>query len=339
MKLATLAILSILTTAIGCSGSDVKVIRIDDGAVVGELGGSLFQKYRDMVIGIDEVHGKIAVIEWGDQTSTLKIVTIQPWQVSKHSVDVGRVTGLDGPMSFDFASNRLVYATDMYTKGKQSAIVAIGWNGDKQKRRYQTPTPKNHMISNLIATPEGIFFEAAGEDGHEVYRVTPDADSGKEVYRSSGRLRIFGVSGGDLCIVDDSNNAKASVRLILMDRASLAKTERVLVWRPREYAAQSKEVIVQLSRDEKTLHRIPIASPGDPREFNVPPPAENYRIYGLACSRDYALLTEENNVNGARKAIILDFRTGRAKEVNTTGFQAPIETLRLGGKDYAVLSE
>ena len=73
MRLTSLVLLSILAGAVGCSGSDVKIVNLDDGSVVGELAPSLSSRYRDMVIGIDEVHGKVAVIQWGDQTSTLRI--------------------------------------------------------------------------------------------------------------------------------------------------------------------------------------------------------------------------------------------------------------------------
>jgi hypothetical protein len=342
MRLVSSVVLLIATVAAGCQGSDVKIISIDDGAVAGGLSPSLFAKYRDMVIGIDEVHGRVAVIEWGDSRSTLKIVTVKPWQVSKHSIPVGRLTGLDGPMSFDFANNRFVYATDMYAKEKQGTIVTIGLNDKGGEQRYSVPLSKNYVIGRIIASPEGIFLEAGKNEGDNlgfrIYRIASNTDSAKEIYRSDGRLWVFGGSGKDLCFVDDPENSAANVRLILMNRTSLVATERALKWPSYEYA-QSKEWIVKLSRDKKTLRRIRIASPGDAREFNVPPPKAGYLIYGLACSQDFALLAEGDNVNVHRIAVIFDFRTGRTREMNISGYQAHIKTLRCGGKDYAILSQ
>lgn len=340
MRPTSFAFLWILAVTVGCSGGDVKVVNIDDGSVIGELTPSLFGGYRDMVIGIDKVHGKIAAIEWGDNRSTLKIVTIKPWQVSKHFIDVGRPSGIDGPMSFDFRNNRFIYATDMYTKGKTCSLVTIELSGNKQERRYSTPVPKNHIIVEIIPTPEGMFFRSGKVEGDylgfRLYRVAPDADSAEEIYRSKGRSWVLGVSGGKLCFADDAENSGSNVRLTLMDRASLAKTVHVLKWPAHKYA-QSDDFVVQLSPDEKTLRRIPIASPDDAKEFTVP--SKGDLIYGLACSQNHAMITRGNNTNTRRKVIILDFGTGQTKEMDIAGYQSDIETLRYDGKDYAILAE
>jgi hypothetical protein len=334
MRLATSVLSLILACASGCSGSDIKVVSIDDGAVAGELSPSRFGKYRNMVIGIDEVYGKVAVIEWGDQTSTLKIITLQPWQVSKRPVDAGRLTGIDGQMHFDFAKDCFIYAT-------HGTITTISGKGEKH--RYFMPTRKGYGITDCIMpTPEGLFLVTGtpyGDDkGLSLHKIAPDGGKIEEVFHTGGGVPDIGVYGKNVCLVERPKTTDDNPRLVEIDRATLAKVEHTLKSDDGLYAMGGGS-LVSLSRDEKTLHRIPIASPTDAREFSVPPPKTGYLTYGLACSRDFALLTEGDNVNINRKVTVLDFRTGQTKEISINGYQARIKTLRCGGKDYAILSQ
>jgi hypothetical protein len=79
----------------------------------------------------------------------LKIVTLQPWQVSEQSIDAGRQTGIDGRMSYDFANMCFIYCT-------KSKITAIALNGGK--REYSIPLRKKYGICSIMPTPEGIFL-------------------------------------------------------------------------------------------------------------------------------------------------------------------------------------
>ena len=334
----------ILAILCGCSsgnGGGVQVFEIDSGDVVGGTTLSPFQRYRDMVIGIDDVHGQIAAIEWGDRTSTVKIITLKPWKVSKYSVAATHVQGsIEGPMSFDFQNNRFFYVTDMDAKSKMPALVGIGLKDGKQQR-YPAIAHRGAWISGPIAsTADGLFFRVVGEKEAWLCQIPSNAGSAKEIFHTNDVLRKWGISGQYLYWLTTPRDSKSDARLVLVDRSNSTKTEHILSWSALEYVTDG-EHLMSFFPDNKALRRISITSPDRSQDFKVPPPKDGFRIstYTLACSQNHALLTENAPDSPVTKLVMLDLRTGKTRERDITGYQSPILTFRYDGKNYAILAE
>ena len=335
-------LLLVSVLACGCSGrkADVRVISLQDGSVVGEVTPSSFGQYRDMVIGIDDAGGRIAIMEWGQSRSTLRIVTLRPWQVSEHSIAAGRVgPGGIGSMSFDFPNERLLFSTDPATDDGKQRMVAICLRGDKLRKEYQT-VPKGYDTGDMISTPEGIFFEAdetrSDYMGFRLHRIAPDADSSQEIYRSGGRLWGLGVSGRDLCFLEDANNYGTNVRVVRIDRVSLAKTESALSWPLYNVDLQADHVFLA-SPNENMIRRVSFAAPHETKTLGFPVPENGLFAYSFAGTQDHVLLMLQTPLDP--KLFIGDFSTRQVRELRIPGFQGRPRAFRYGGEDYAVLSD
>ena len=329
MKLLPLTLLLVPILA-GCGGRDVQVFRIDDGSILGEL--SHAGKFVNMVIGIDESSGKVAVIEWGDERSTLKIVTLQPWQVSEQSIDAGRQTGIDGQMGFDFANKCFIYVT-------KDKITTIALNG--VKREYSVPLRKDYGItSNIMPTPEGIFLVSGtpyGDDaGLALHRIAPDGIV-QQFFHTNGHVWTVGLCGKNLCLVETPKDKKGNPRLIQIDRVTLARSEHTLKWSDERYTLAGSD-LVSLSVDETTLRRIALDSPDTAQEYDVPA-EKDCGIYDMAGSQGYIVLMRSNKTNGYHKHLMIDLASGQTKVKAADQYQARVRLLRYAGKGYGVLGD
>jgi hypothetical protein len=346
MRVHTKTILSLLvitTLFVGCSkGSDVQVLNLDDGSVVGEVSPSFSGKYRNLVEGIDDTSGRLALVEWGDSQSVLRIAAIRPWKVSEYPIKAGRstgpLTGIDGPMGFDFSNNRFLYSTGAYSGG-ESSIVELALNGEK--RSCPVPLRPKYIISKIMPRPEGVFVEAGntGGDyfGYSILRISMDTGSSKDIYHSEGACEAIGVFDKAICLVDRRKDHPLGATLVGIDLNSLKQVEHDLKWDGRMYAI-GDGYILQLSADEQTLRRIAITSPDKAQEFTVPP-QEGYKIYGLCVSRDHALLRMQNKENGDQYLLVVDLASGKTKTIKIGIDRHSVRAFTFAGANYVVVSE
>jgi hypothetical protein len=330
----------------GCSAGNaggVQVFEIDTGNVVGKTTNSPFQRYRDMVIGIDDEHGQIAVIEWGDRISTVKIITIKPWKVSKYSVAATHLQGsIEGPMGFDFHRNCFIYVTDSAKKDKIAALVTIDLKDGKQQRFPATAEKGDWISDPIVSTADGVFYRAVGGNEDWLYHIAANSGSAKDIFHTKDTLRAWGLSGRRLYMLTTPRDEKRKdeARLTVMDHADSAQTEHILNWSSLEYATDG-EHLMAFFPNERTLRRISITSPNTSQDFTVPSPREGFRVslYDLACSQNQALLTESSPNSPIRKLVMLNLRANQVKERDITGYQSPVRAFRYDGKDYAILAE
>jgi hypothetical protein len=343
MKIAilTLALFTILCCCSAGNAGGVQVFDFDSGDVIGKITNSPFQRYRDMVIGTDDKRGQIAVIEWGDQNSTLKIITLKPWTITKHSVAATHLQGsIEGPMGFDFHKNRFVYVTDYAKKDKIATLVTIDIK-DGTQQRFPATAEKGAWISDpIVSTADGAFYRVVGANEDWLCHIAANSGSAKDVFRTKDTLRAWGLLGRRIYLLTTPRNKKDNSRLVLIDRAGSTRTEHVLNWSSLEYATDG-EHLMAFFPNESAMRRISIASPGAPQDFKVPSPRDGLQVslYGLACSRSQALFTENESDSPVRKLVMLDLRTNGVREKDITGYQSPVRVLRYDRKDYGILAE
>lgn len=318
-------------------GSDVEVLNIEDGSVVGEVRPSFLGKYRNYVVGVDEANGQLALVEWGDQQSRLRIVTIRPWKVTEYTIKAGRST-IDGPMAFDFSSKRFLYSSGAYSP-QGCSLIELALTGEK--RTCPVPLPAQYIVSRIIPARDGLFVEAGntGGDyfGYSVLHISLDTASTKEIHKSDGGCEAIGFLDNALCLVDRQKQDQISAKVVLIDVASGRKTEHNLQWGGYKYAIHAG-YILQLSADQKTLRRISIAAPDKASEWKVPE-REGYDLYGLCASRDFAVLRMQNVKRGNQYLSVTEFASGKTRSINVGSDRHSLQALTYGGANYAVVSE
>ncbi len=159
----TCGLFTFLTIRWAWPTSNVVVFDTETLSVVGKL--SSRGEYVNRLIGFDEDTGRVAFIEWGDTTSTLKIVGLEPFQVSEYQLNAGRLTNIEGQMRYDFARERFIYVSSHQLTApglKGDKITTLALNGDRQE--YFVPLRQGYGITdNIMPTPEGLFLVSANQ--------------------------------------------------------------------------------------------------------------------------------------------------------------------------------
>jgi hypothetical protein len=172
MKRGFVLVVALLLTS--CGGSEgLTIIRLSDEKIVGR--DSLKGRFRDMVLGCDEAKGRLAIIEWGDYKSTIKLFDLTAGTFTKHAVPVGRLNGLAGPEYYDFASDEYIFhdrqGIRFFGKGSQLRDVAnplpegfwgskiVPWKGQSLKRDMLVAhavsiLPRPLLQERLLELPE-----------------------------------------------------------------------------------------------------------------------------------------------------------------------------------------
>jgi hypothetical protein len=293
---------------------------------------SVFGKYRDSVIGIDETDGKIAVIEWGDNESVIKLVTVHPWRVALHTVNAGRLTGIDGPMRFDFTDNRFLFSTE-------NTVTTIGLDGSK--RTYTIPVSKSRGIARFLPAKGSIFVVPGSPElnptGGSLYQVASNGDHPREVFHSdTDRVVFLDVVGKDVCGVHGQKVGQP--KLMLMNCDSLAKKEYPLNLPGAVRWELAGDSLLSLSDDGVMLYRVPLSSPEKVHKY--PLPNDNRcGISAMKGSRDYAVLMRQNSDTGYHSHIVVELATGKTRTVAAGQYQSYAWALRHAGKGFLILSE
>jgi len=206
-----LILLMLAVSAASCRGSDgVSIIRTSDGKVVGR--DSPKGEYRDMVLGCDEATGKLAIIEWGQHKSTIKIFDVTAGIFKKHTVPVGRLNGIDGAEYYDFAS-------DEYVCHDRQGIHFFGKTS--QQRDVANPLPAGYCSGTMVGCRDGLLIlcgNAVGDyRGAVVYRYLQPAGSVKAIYRTSEGVRKLSAEGDSAIIVEDIQADYKSRQLVRID--------------------------------------------------------------------------------------------------------------------------
>jgi hypothetical protein len=178
-----------------CNG--VSVIRVSDGKVVAKDSPGPLAIYRDMLLSVDDVGGRVAIIQWGRQRSTIKILGLDG-KNAKHSVAIGRENGIDGAEYYDFSSNNYIFHDN---KG-------LHFFGKKSKpREVSNPLPRDYRTSTIVHCKDGLLISAiycAGDyRGAIIYRYCQSQNSIKKLYETSEGMRAQASEGDCAIIVED----------------------------------------------------------------------------------------------------------------------------------------
>jgi hypothetical protein len=333
----------------GCAATvDVQVLDLDTGTVVGQLRPSFFGKYRDMLVGVDEVSGRLAVVEWGDRRSTLKIITLQPWRVSEQTIDAGRVTygtgtprlieGIAGPMAYDFATRRFFYTTGPHSSGACS-LYSIGADGEKQN--YALPT----CGGGLLPYGESIFLHSltSPEGAYSILKFSLADNSCSEVHRSDASLMYKKADLGEKIGVVEERNGKddRAIHLILFEKRTSRKTERRLPVAGYRCSLEDG-ILAAISRDDSIVYWTPIESKEAPKEIKVEARGNVWAVYA---SKKYLFLLRSEKGNRL-EPLVIEVATGCTKELkemlpgaNVMSTINRIQPLSCGGKNLVILSD
>ena len=194
-----------------CRGSDgVSIIRLSDEKVVGR--DSPKGSYRDMVLGFDEASGKLAIIEWGQNKSTIKVFDLTECTFTKHTVPVGRLNGINGPEYYDFATDEYIFHD---TKG-------IHFFGKASKRRdVANPLPAGYCGSKIVPCKDGLLILCGNTGGDYrggvVYHYLQSDGSVKKIYQTSEGVRAFFGRPDRATLVEDMQTDYKNRRLVTID--------------------------------------------------------------------------------------------------------------------------
>jgi hypothetical protein len=187
-------ILLFLSAARGVCDS-VSIIRVSDAKAVAKESSGFFDTYRDMVLTVDDAVGKVAIIQWGQYQSTIKIFNLADGKCAKHSVSIGRLNGIDGAEYYDFTA-------DEYIFHDEKGLHFFGMNS--KTRAVPNPLPKGYRASRIVPLKDGLLIEAGNCSGNSrgsvVYRYLQSNGSVKILYKSREGIHALG-SGVDCAIV------------------------------------------------------------------------------------------------------------------------------------------
>jgi hypothetical protein len=333
----------------GCAASvDVQVLDLDTGTVVGQLRPSFFGMYRDMVVGVDATGGRLAVVEWGDRRSTLKIITLQPWRVSEQTIGAGRVTygtgtpriieGIAGPMAYDFATRRFFYTTGSRLSGGYSLHFIAA---DGEKKRIALPTSGG----GLLPCGESVFLHSirSPEGAYSILKVSLADSSCSEVHRSNARLFKVADLGEEIGVLEERKGEDdAALHLILVEKLTSRKNERRLPV-PGYRSSLEDGALAAISRDDCIVFWTPIESREAPKDIKV---EAHGSVYEVTASRKHLFLQRGDGNGNRLEPLVIEAATGRTKGLkemlagaNVMPFINHIRPLSSGGKNLIILSE
>lgn len=209
MKPSLPILILLLLSAVRGACDGVSVIRVSDGKVVAKDSPAFFDIYRDMILTVDDVGGKVAIIRWGRHKSTIKILGLADGNCAKHSVNIGRENGIDGAEYYDFASGDYIFhdSKGLHFFGKNS-----------KPREISNPLPNNYGTGTIVPCRDGLLIKAgngAGDyRGAIVYHYCQSEGSIKKIYETSETIRAL-ASGGDCAIVSEDVQGDYRSRHIL----------------------------------------------------------------------------------------------------------------------------
>ena len=186
---------------------DVAIFRVSDGSVVGK--DTHAGRYADMVIAHDETTGKVAVIEWGDYKSTIKIFSLADSKFKKYFVGIGRLNGLDGADYYDFTADEFIFHD-------QKGMHFFGKNS--KPREIPNPLPKDYATGAIVPCKDVLLIKASNGTGDYcgsvVYRYLRSDNSIKKIYETSECTRAIG-SGVDCAIIEEDVKGDPTNRQIV----------------------------------------------------------------------------------------------------------------------------
>ena len=211
MKRSVPILILLLLSAVRGTCDGVSVIRVSDGKVVVKDSPGLFDTYRDMVLTVDDIGGKVAIIQWGRYKSTIKVLGLADGKCVKHSINIGRENGIDGAEYYDFASGDYIFhdSKGLHFFGK-----------DSKPRELPNPLPRDYRASKIVACEDGFLIRAgncAGDyRGDVVYRYQRSKGSVKSIYETPEGIRC--ISGGRYAIIsEDIRGAVYSRQIVTID--------------------------------------------------------------------------------------------------------------------------
>lgn len=205
-----LLLISLLTSS--CRSLDrLTIIRLPDGKIVGQ--DSSMGRYRNMVLGCDEAKGRLAVIEWGDFKSTIKVFDFTAGTFTKRRVPIGRSNGLSTPEYYDFDRDEFIFHDHQ----------GLHFFGKSSKRRdVACILPEGFWGGTIVPCEDGLLIKCGNSiDGKQhdtvVYRYQQSRGSIVPIYRSSESVRaIFGRNDRAVLVEDNPTDHK-NRRLITID--------------------------------------------------------------------------------------------------------------------------
>lgn len=206
-----------------CRGSEgLTIIRLSDEKVIGR--DSPKGRYRDMVLGCDEAKGRVAIIEWGDYKSTIKVFDFTAGTFTKRTVPVGRSNGLEGPEYYDFAS-------DEYILHDRHGIHFFGKAA--QRRDVANPLPEGFWGSKIVPCKDGLLIKCGNSlDGshHDtvVYRYQQSGSSIKAIYQSGESTRAIFGRHDRAVLVEDIQADYKNRRLVTIDMEGKVLSETTM---------------------------------------------------------------------------------------------------------------
>lgn len=222
MKPSLPILILLLLSAVRGACDGVSVIRVSDGKVVAEDSPGLFDTYRDMILTVDDIGGKVAMIQWGRYKSTIKILGLADGKCAKHSINIGRENGIDGAEYYDFASGDYIFHD-------RKGLHFFGKNSNP--REIPNPLPENYETGTIVPCRDGLLIMAGNGAGDYrgviVYRYCQSEGSIKKIYETSEVVRAL-ASGSNCAIIAEDIKADYKSRHIVrvgLDGQILSKTK------------------------------------------------------------------------------------------------------------------
>jgi hypothetical protein len=326
------ALVAVACAVLYLSSSDVEVLSARDFSVVGAIRPSFPGKYRDMVIGRDEASGRVAVVEWSDHYSTLKLVHIRPWEVREIKLNAGRVGDIYGEMAYDFQRDQFVYFD-----GK--GVVALSPDG--KRREFAVPLRPHHIVSRILPRTDGLYVVTGntGGDyfGFSILLLGWDQSAATELYYAeAGGLKALEVSNGEVHVMERVRDDYSNSYLLTIGHDRKPSHRRRFPELP-SLLTDHDGVLYFYREDQKELCRANMADAG---EIHVTPVKieGGLRVYGLCAREDVAVLRAED-ANGNIYFVRVDLRSGECQTRRWGQRRQELEMLTVDGEPLLIIAE